>query len=62
MLFGYKLIMKTKRVKAAEADLWTDKDYYDRDEQYWKDKEAAKKAAGKDKGGWFYRTFVAWLF
>lgn len=37
-------------------------DVYDRDELAWKEKEASDKAEGKNKGGWFYRVFVSWLF
>jgi len=62
MIFGYKLIYKTKGHSPQNADLWTGKAIYDRDEQLWKEKEARDKAEGKNKGGWFYRTFIGWLF
>ncbi|KAK6507750.1 hypothetical protein TWF481_006172 [Arthrobotrys musiformis] len=62
MIFGFKFIKKTKGIKPEEADLWSGKDAIDRDEEMWKIKDAEKKAAGVKDGGWFYRTFVAWLF
>ena len=58
MIFGYKLIMRSKGVKPLEADLFTDKDYFDRDEAYWKEKLKNRKSAG----GFVYRYFVSWLF
>jgi len=78
MIFGYKLIYKTKGHSPENADIWSGKgmfffifttafanffvDVYDRDEKMWKEKEAREKAEGKNKGGWFYRVFVSWLF
>merc|ERR1712093_964067 len=58
--FGYKFIKKSKGVKPAEADLFTGKDVFDRDEEYWKAVEHEKDA--KRDGSWFYRTFLSWLF
>jgi len=60
LLFGYKFIMKSKGVKPSEADLFTGKDVFDRDEEYWKAVEHEKDA--KRDGSWFYRTFLSWLF
>ncbi|KAG9552647.1 dicarboxylic amino acid permease, partial [Aureobasidium melanogenum] len=60
LLFGYKFIKKSKGVKPAEADLFTGKDVFDRDEEYWKAVEHEKDA--KRDGSWFYRTFLSWLF
>ncbi|KAF3182603.1 hypothetical protein TWF106_000768 [Orbilia oligospora] len=62
MIFGYKFVKKTEGVKPEEADLWSGKDAIDRDEEMWKIKDAEKKASGVKDGGWFYRTFVSWLF
>ncbi|KAK3676972.1 amino acid transporter [Recurvomyces mirabilis] len=57
MIFGYKLIMRTKGVKPAEADLWTGKDVIDADEQEWLAKEAAEKASGKQASSLYRHTF-----
>jgi len=60
-IFGYKFFMKSKMVKPHEADFYTGKDEIDREEEAFLAYAAEKKANG-DKKGWFYRTFVAWLF
>lgn len=60
LLFGYKFVKKTKGIKPHEADLFTGKDVFDRDEEYWKAVEHEKDA--KRDGSWFYRTFLSWLF
>jgi amino acid transporter len=56
--------MKSKGVKPHEADFYTGKDEIDREEEAFLAHQAEKKLAMGDKknGGWFYRTFVAWLF
>lgn len=54
--------MKSKMVKPHEADFYTGKDEIDREEEAFVARQAEKKAAGGNKGGWFYRKFVAWLF
>ncbi|KAG9206598.1 hypothetical protein G6514_003432 [Epicoccum nigrum] len=63
-IFGYKFFMKSKGVKPHEADFYTGKDEIDREEEAFLAHQAEKKLAMGDKknGGWFYRTFVAWLF
>lgn len=61
MLFGYKFITKSKGVIPEEADLWTGKDEIDREEQEFLAEQAARREDQK-QAGWFYRTFVAWLF
>lgn len=61
LIFGYKIVMKSKGVKPETADLWTGKDVIDRDEEEWKIREADERANGKGES-WFYRTFVSWLF
>ena len=60
MIFGYKVVMKSKRKPASEVDLFTGKDFIDQEEQDF----LAKKAASKKNRprSWFYKTFVAWLF
>lgn len=60
LIFGYKFVKKTKGIKPHEADLFTGKDVFDRDEEYWKAVEAEKY--DKRDGNWFYRKFLAWLF
>lgn len=61
LIFGWKIIKKTKGVKPEHADLWSGKGVIDRDEEEWKVREAEEKLNGKQKG-WFYRNFVSWLF
>ncbi|KAL2423846.1 Dicarboxylic amino acid permease [Exophiala dermatitidis] len=66
MIFGYKFIMKTKTVSPETADLWSGKDIIDREEEEFVAAQRAKevertKNGGKPRG-WFYRTFVSWLF
>lgn len=63
LIFGYKFWTKTKGVKPEEADLWSGKDVIDREEEEFLAAKAARKAEkGPNKGGWFYRTFISWLF
>lgn len=52
--------MKSKQVLPHEADFYTGKDEIDREEEAFLAHQAATK--GNKKGGWFYRTFVSWLF
>jgi yeast amino acid transporter len=60
MIFGYKFITKTKGRTPMTADLHTGKDLIDREENEF----LAQKAANRkpNRGGWFYRHFVSWLF
>jgi yeast amino acid transporter len=66
MIFGYKIIKRTKGIPAHEADLFTGKDVIDREEEEFLAQKAlrdeAKKGSMGTRGGWFYRTFVSWLF
>lgn len=63
MIFGYKFWTKCKGVKPEEADLWSGKDVIDREEEEFLAAKAARDAErGPNRGGWFYRTFVSWLF
>ncbi|KAL9130892.1 MAG: hypothetical protein Q9217_001042 [Psora testacea] len=60
MIFGYKWIKKTKGWTPQTADFYTGKDVIDQEEAEFL---ARKQAQGKkNRGGWFYRTFIAWLF
>ena len=58
LIFGYKVFMGSKRVKPHDADLWTGKDEIDREEAEY----VAAMANREPVGGWFYRTFLSWLF
>jgi amino acid transporter len=65
MFITHKVFLKTKGVKPHECDFYTGKDIIDAEENAFLEKKAKKKAAQGDfarKGGWFYRTFIAWLF
>ena len=63
LIFGHKFWTKSKGVKPAEADLYSGKDVIDREEEEFLAAKAARKASvAQRKGGWFYRTFVSWLF
>ncbi|EDN02757.1 dicarboxylic amino acid permease [Histoplasma capsulatum] len=61
LIFGYKYFTKCKRVKPHEADLWTGKDKIDREEAEFLARKAAQ-TKNYEKAGFFYRTFVSWLF
>lgn len=58
LIVGYKVFARSKRVRPHEADLWTGKEEVDREEAEY---AAAREMEGRS-GGWFYQTFVAWLF
>lgn len=57
MILGYKVIMKSKRRRAEDVDLFSGKDEIDREEREF----VAKKEGQRDRS-WLYRRFVAWLF
>lgn len=58
LIIGYKVFTGSKGVKPHEADLWTGKDEIDREEAEY----VAARANREPTGGWFYRTFLSWLF
>ncbi|OAP64679.1 hypothetical protein AYL99_00651 [Fonsecaea erecta] len=62
MIAGYKWWTRRPRVLPAHADLWTGKDAIDREEEEFLAEKARKDAVNKGRRGWFYRTFVSWLF
>lgn len=63
LIFGHKFWTKSKGVTPAEADFYTGKDYIDAEEEAFLAAKAAKEAElGKSRRGWFYKTFIAWLF
>ncbi|KAL8806656.1 MAG: hypothetical protein Q9182_001184 [Xanthomendoza sp. 2 TL-2023] len=61
MIIGYKLVSKNKGWTAETADLYSGKAAIDQEEEEFLANKAAKQGGGKTRG-WFYRTFVAWLF
>jgi amino acid transporter len=61
MILGYKLVMKSERVRPETADLFSGKDKIDREEEEFLAQQAAKNQ-NKRGGPWFYRHFVGWLF
>ena len=61
MIFGYKLIMKPRRVRASEADFYTGKDKIDREEEEFLARAAAKRSARQDSGKKAYKL-ISWLF
>jgi amino acid transporter len=60
MIAGYKLIMKEPGVRPQDADFYSGKAEIDAEENEFLAQQAQNKK--KPKGGWFYRTFVSWLF
>ncbi|KAI9886790.1 MAG: hypothetical protein M1823_001359 [Watsoniomyces obsoletus] len=60
MIFGYKWYTKTTGVKPELADFYGGKKAIDDEEEEYLARKAAK---GKgSQRGWFYRTFIGWLF
>lgn len=59
MIFGYKFMYQNSGIRPEDADLFTGKDKIDREEDEFLRQQEEK---GPTKGGWFYRTFVSWLF
>ncbi|KAJ9604852.1 amino acid transporter [Cladophialophora chaetospira] len=66
MIAGYKLVKRNKGIKPWEADLYSGKEAIDREEEEFLAEKARRNMARKGsvgkRGGWFYRTFVSWLF
>ncbi|KPM43438.1 Dicarboxylic amino acid permease [Neonectria ditissima] len=63
LIFGHKFIKKTRGHKPHEVDFYTGKDIIDNEEnEFLARKAALKEAQGPSRGGWFYKTFVSWLF
>ncbi|CAF3477350.1 hypothetical protein SNK03_001921 [Fusarium graminearum] len=63
LIFGHKFITKSRGIKAHEVDFYTGKDVIDREEEEFLAAQAARREAeGPNRGGWFYKTFVSWLF
>ncbi|KAH7133158.1 amino acid permease/ SLC12A domain-containing protein [Dactylonectria estremocensis] len=63
LIFGHKFVKKTRGYKPHEVDFYTGKDIIDNEEnEFLARKAALKEARGPSRGGWFYKTFVSWLF
>jgi amino acid transporter len=63
LIFGHKLVTKSKGLKPHEVDLFTGKDHIDREEEEFLAQQAAERAAkGETAGSRFYERFVSWLF
>ncbi|KAM0358760.1 hypothetical protein ACHAO7_002774 [Fusarium culmorum] len=63
LIFGHKFITKSRGIKAHEVDFYTGKDVIDREEEEFLAAQAVRREAeGPNRGGWFYKTFVSWLF
>ena len=63
MIGGYKLIFKSHTWTPLQADFYTGKDVVDAEEEEFVAKKEAKLAEkGGQRKGWFYKTFIAWLF
>ncbi|KAI5456578.1 amino acid permease/ SLC12A domain-containing protein [Mariannaea sp. PMI_226] len=61
LIFGHKFIKKTRGHAPHEVDFYTGKDIIDREENEFLARKALE-GKKKDKGTWFYKTFVSWLF
>lgn len=63
LIFGHKLFKKTRGIKSHEVDFYTGKDVIDREEEEFLAAQAARREReGPNRAGWFYKTFVSWLF
>lgn len=63
MLFGYKIIMKTKRVLPHEADLYTLKDVVDREEELFLEAQARERELNPPgRWGKLYENTIGLLF
>ncbi|KAI0202204.1 amino acid permease [Astrocystis sublimbata] len=62
LIFGHKLVTKSKGVRPHECDFYTGKDIIDREEEEFLANEAAEGAANPSKGRSFYNRWVSWLF
>jgi yeast amino acid transporter len=60
LIFGHKILTKSRGVKAHECDFYTGKDVIDREEEAFLAERAAK--GGEKQGAAFYTKWVSWLF
>lgn len=61
LIFGYKIICRSRRVRASEADLFSGKQEIDDQEAEFLAEQAAMKAQGKGHSKLYERT-IGWLF
>lgn len=61
MIFGYKLVKKSKGIKPHEADLFTGKDVIDRQEEEYLAEKAAQSKNQVQRGR-LYKLTLGWLF
>lgn len=63
LIFGHMIATKSHGFKPCEVDLFTGKDIIDREEEaFLAHQTALREAEGSHNKGWFYRTFISWLF
>lgn len=60
LIFGYKLVMKSERLRPETIDFYAGKDKIDKEEEEFLAAQAAKKNGVEES--WFYRHFISWLF
>ncbi|KAI9809845.1 MAG: hypothetical protein M1825_000278 [Sarcosagium campestre] len=61
LIFGYKMWYREPGIRPETADLFTGKQAIDDEEAEFLANQAEKRAK-TGRMGWFYRTFVSWLF
>ncbi len=62
LIFGHKLITKSKGYRPDQVDLFSGKEAIDREEEAFLAEQEAKYGPNGKRGSWFYRTFLSWLF
>lgn len=60
MILGYKYWHNTKQIRPETADMYSGKAEIDHEEEEFLAQQAMMQK--NKKAGWFYRTFVRWLF
>lgn len=60
LIAGYKIFMKSERMKPHTIDFYAGKAKIDREEEEFLAEQAAKRQNADDS--WFYRNFISWLF
>ncbi|KPM35870.1 Dicarboxylic amino acid permease [Neonectria ditissima] len=63
LIFGHKLVTKSKRVRPQDADFYTGKDVIDREEEAFLEEQARKREQKPDSvAARVYRRYLSWLF
>ncbi|KAL7758398.1 hypothetical protein ACKLNR_012925 [Fusarium oxysporum f. sp. zingiberi] len=63
LIFGHKITTKSRGYKPHEVDLYSGKDFIDREEENFLALQAAKREKeGSKRGNWLYQKFFSWLF